>query len=389
MIKRLLLMISATALLATTLGAQIAQPSTQMTIPEFRQVLIDLGTYLDAHKGTNLASQFSTMSDEQLSSILPSVGNPLQLKNAVEALKQNDIAVANGSTPALRGLSVPHASLATPNAVVGSCQPDSIIDNSSGAQCTPAYPDPNNTAWQNLVNPLITFGAFTPTDYPSVSSQQCSLTVESNLVQVVSALNGTVTVAAIGCGALTILAEPVCDAAVAVVGVAGAVSQGLLADCSEQDGNVNGAEIDAAFHNTVTIFNNLNGLGTQIGNDFTNVSNEFSSASTQLTGVNTQITGEFNAIDTHLTNVDNHVAVEFATLSTQIVTLVNQLQNQVAQSTALANADLRQVMKLEMTPDGLKKIDPTILTCSGADCPNVLANCPAAGCSWNNVGPLP
>lgn len=382
MIKRLMLMISATALLVATLGAQTAQPSTQMTIPEFRQVLIELGTYLDAHKGTNFAGQFSTMSDEQIGDILPSVSNPLQLKSAVDALKQNDAAAANGSTPAARGLAGPRSSLATPNAVVGSCQPNSIIDNSPGAQCTPAYPDPNNTAWQSLVNPLITFGAFSPTDYPSVSSQQCNLTVESNLVQVVSALNGTVTVAAIACGALTVVGQPICDAAVAVVGTAGAVSQGLLADCSEQDGNVNAAEIDAAFHNTVTIFNNLNGLSTQIGNDF-------SSASTQLSNVNNQITGEFSAVDAHLTNVDNHVAAELATLSAQIVTLVNQLENQVAQGTALTNADLRQVMKLEMTPDGQKQLNPAILTCTGTDCPNVLAHCPAAGCSWNNVGPLP
>jgi hypothetical protein len=27
--------------------------------------------------------------------------------------------------------------------------------------------------------------------------------------------------------------------------------------------------------------------------------------------------------------------------------------------------------------------------CTGTNCPNVLAKCPAAGCSWNNVGPLP
>src|SRR6202043_336313 len=111
--------------------------------------------------------------------------------------------------------------------------------------CTPAYPDPTNSAWQNMVNPDITFGAFSPTDYADVAMQSCSLTVESNLVQVVSALNGTVTVAAIACGALTIIGQPICDAAVAVVGVAGAVSQGLFADCQEQDGNVNAAETDA------------------------------------------------------------------------------------------------------------------------------------------------
>jgi hypothetical protein len=206
---------------------------------------------------------------------------------------------------------------------------------------------------------------------------------------VVSALNGTVTVAAIACSALPPIASNVCDAAVAVVGVAGAVSQGLLADCSEQDGNVNAAQIDAAFHNTVTIFNSLNGINDQI-------TSEFNAASTQLTNVNSQITGEFGIVnanlstdfvalttqlanvDTHLTNVDTHIAAEFTTLTT----VVNQ-------ATAQLNAELKQIMKLELTPDGLKVIDPPILTCTGTNCPNVLAHCPAAGCSWNNVGPLP
>ncbi|MDQ2775793.1 MAG: hypothetical protein M3Y57_12885 [Acidobacteriota bacterium] len=317
------------------------------------------------------------MSDESLSQIYPSVANPVQLKNAVAALKQHDAKAASGSAVAPRTTFSARAS-ATPNAVVGTCSPNSIIDNSPGAACTPAYPDPNNSAWQNLVNPLITFGAFSPTDYPSVSSQQCGLTVESNLVEVVSALNGTVTAAAIGCGALTVLGQPICDAAVAVVGTAGAISQGLLADCSEQDGNVNSAEIDAGFHNTVTIFNDLNGINNQI-------SNEFSSASTQLSTVNNQITGEFGAlsnqvanVDIHLTNVDSHITAEFSTLT-----------GVVNQATAELNAYLKQIMKLELTPNGQKVINPAILTCTGTNCPNVLAHCPAAGCSWNDAGPLP
>jgi hypothetical protein len=52
-------------------------------------------------------------------------------------------------------------------------------------------------------------------------------------------------------------------------------------------------------------------------------------------------------------------------------------------------ADLKQVMKLELTPEGLRKIVPAILTCTGSNCPNVLANCPGTGCAWNSVGPLP
>jgi hypothetical protein len=381
MIKRFFLIAGVTALLVVPSGAQSSQASNEMTIPEFRQVLVDLGTYLDAHKGTNLASQFSAIPDEQLNKLYPAVSNPRQLQSAITTLKEHDAALASGSLVSPRTRSAPRASI-TPDAGVGTCGPNSIIDDSSGSACTPAYPDPNNTAWQNLVNPLITFGAFSPSDYASVSSQSCGLTVESNLSQVSSALQGAVLAASSICSALPPIASNICWAANAVFSVADAVSFGLFADCTEQDGNVNAAQIDAAFHNTVTIFNALNA--------------GFANASTQLTNVNSQITGEFTTVNTnlstdfnalstqvanvdiHLTNVDNHIATEFANLTT----VVNQ-------ATAQLNAELKQVMKLEMTPDGQKKLNPAILTCTGTNCPNVLANCPAAGCSWNNVGPLP
>jgi hypothetical protein len=130
--------------------------------------------------------------------------------------------------------------------------------------------------------------------------------------------------------------------------------------------------------------------------DVTDIHADVDALDTHLTNVNTQITGEFAAldthlsnVDTHLTNVDNHVTAEFVALDAHMVTLVAQLSTQIAQGTALLNADLRQVMKLELTPNGLKQIVPAILTCTGTNCPNVLALCPAAGCSWNNVGPLP
>jgi hypothetical protein len=314
--------------------------------------------------------------------LYPAISNPRQLQSAVAALKQHD--AEQGAQPRLlheASANIP----ASPMLVFGTCPPNSIIDNSAGAACTPAYPDPTNSAWRNMVNPLITFGAFSPSDYASVSSQTCGLTVESNLVQVVAALNGTVTAASIGCSGLQsipiggTIAAGVCDAAVAVVAVAGAVSQGLLADCSEQDGNVNTAEIDAGFHNTVTIFNAL-------GTDFTNLN---TALSTDFTNLNTALGTDFANLNTHLTTVDNHIAAEFVALDAHLVALVNQLTNQIAQSTALSDAELRQVMKLLLTPDGRKQIDPPILTCTGTNCPNVLAACPAAGCSWNSAGPLP
>ena len=105
-------------------------------------------------------------------------------------------------------------------------------------------------------------------------------------------------------------------------------------------------------------------------------------------------------IDTNIANLSTQVNTDFTNLTTTvnndatvtdalITTDFNALTTQISQGTALLQAYLKQIMKLELTPDGQKVIDPPILTCTGTNCPNVLAKCPAAGCSWNNVGPLP
>jgi hypothetical protein len=98
-----------------------------------------------------------------------------------------------------------------------------------------------------------------------------------------------------------------------------------------------------------------------------------------------------DAIDTHLTNVDNHITAEFTALDAHIVALFATLGNQITSSTNLLSAELKQVMKLELEPEGLRQIVPAILTCDGTNCPNVLTHCTGTGgaCSWNNVGPLP
>jgi hypothetical protein len=110
-----------------------------------------------------------------------------------------------------------------------------------------------------------------------------------------------------------------------------------------------------------------------------------------ITNVDTHVANEFAALDTHLLNVDNHIANEFNALDAHIVTLFAALGTQLTDATDLLSADLKQVMKLELTPEGRRQIVPAILTCTGPDCPNVLATCtgPADVCSWNNVGPLP
>ncbi len=167
------------------------------------------------------------LTDEQLQMILPSVQEPYKLQTSVARLRQQGSSTTQAAVSQSRFIGAASANFGAA-AAFPACGPDSIIDTSPNATCTPAYPDPTNSAWQNLVNPPITFGAFSPSDYPSVSMQSCGLTVESNLVQTVSALNGTVTVAAIACGALPVIASNICFGATAVIGVAGAVAQGIF-----------------------------------------------------------------------------------------------------------------------------------------------------------------
>ena len=146
-------------------------------------------------------------------------------------------------------------------------------------------------------------------------------------------------------------------------------------DCVEQDGLVNAAKVDAAFQNTVT-------LDSDVGKSTAELSGDINNATTTLAT-------DISAVDTHLTNVDNHIAAEFAALNANLLADFTALTNQLTQGTALLDANLKQVMKLELEPEGQRVIVPAILTCTGTNCPNVLNKCPAAGCSWNNVGPLP
>lgn len=111
--------------------------------------------------------------------------------------------------------------------------------------------------------------------------------------------------------------------------------------------------------------------------------------------IHDQITG----VDNHLTNVDNHVSGEITALQAQMVALLAALSNQVGNvqaSVDLANQRLlksiaaeRQIMKLDLLPNGQRSVAPAILSCTGSDCPNPLSQCPDGLCSWNRVGPLP
>ena len=410
--KNLWLFLAAATLLAVPSLAQTQHsiPATQndISFAEFRQTVLDLGTYLDAHRGTQLAMQFEAIPDEMLARLYLAVPSPRKLQGAVAALKQHDAearskSLAQAQTQAgsnfLKGIS-PLVVYTDP-----SCQPPNtnIIDDPP-AMCNPAYPDPTNSFWQTMVNPLISVSAFSglssSTDYTDASPQVCGLSVETNQSAMASSLEGTVLAASAVCNAVPI-GGSFCWAADAVFALSAANAVGLYEDCVEQDNLVNSAKIDAAFHNTVTIYDALGGLGTQLASDTTTITGDISTATSIITGditsatstIASDIASSTTTIAGDITVVNNNINAQFMTTDTAIATLtgnVAALAKQLTQTTALLQAYEKAIMRLEMTPNTSKNVIYPILTCTGTNCPNVLQECDpplANGCSWNKLGP--
>jgi hypothetical protein len=170
------------------------------------------------------------------------------------------------------------------------------------------------------------------------------------------------------------------SAACIPLAIAADVANGFFDTATFCSGEVTANQVDANF-------NRLN----HIHDDLAAVQATTNAIDTHITNVDAHIANEFSALDTHLANVDNHIAIQLTALDAHIVSLFANIGAQLNDSTALLSANLKQVMKLELTPEGRRELVPAILTCTGTNCPDVLASCsgPGGTCSWNDVGPLP
>lgn len=139
------------------------------------------------------------------------------------------------------------------------------------------------------------------------------------------------------------------------------------------DDDLTGAVVDANFAR-------LN----HIHDDLANVQTGVNTVSTQVSNVGTQVSN----VDAHISTVDAHLTTLLGALSAQVANV--QASVDMANQRLLKTiAGELQIMKLELTPDGQRIILNSILSCTGSNCPNVLALCPGGVCAWNNVGPLP
>ncbi len=146
------------------------------------------------------------------------------------------------------------------------------------------------------------------------------------------------------------------------------------------DDDLTGAVVDANFARLNHIHDDLAAVQTGV---------------TTIDGNTSNVGAQISGVDTHLSNVDAHISSEIAAHELHMTMLLGVLQASVD----LANQRLlktiageAQIMKLELTPEAKRIVAPSILTCTGLNCPtDLLANCtgPGGACTWNNVGPLP
>ena len=156
------------------------------------------------------------------------------------------------------------------------------------------------------------------------------------------------------------------------------------------DDDLTGALTDASYKRLGAIHNDLAAVQTgvtTIDTNTSNVGNQISTVGAQVLTVGSQVTG----VSTQVSNLDNHLAADFAALTAQLINLQASvdLANQRLLKTIAGEA---QIMKLVLTPEAKRILAPSILTCTGSNCPtDLLANCtgPGGACTWNNVGPLP
>jgi hypothetical protein len=187
-------------------------------------------------------------------------------------------------------------------------------------------------------------------------------------------------------------ASLVCIAVDALWVIADAIDEGIHFCDDDLTANV----IDTSYNGLVDVHTDLLSVDGDVVAANTDIDTRITNANTdidtRITNTDTDIDTRITNLDTHLTNVNTDIDTRITNLSTLVTTLIANLSSQVGAATQQLTAGEQEIMKLLLTPDGLKVLNLAILSCNGSTqpCPAVLATCLAnKNCSFNNEGPLP
>jgi hypothetical protein len=259
--KNLLILLLGGALLASP---SRAQSSNELTLPEFRQVLLDSLVVLDAERREAYAKMIPDLPDDTLLQMAKAIPNGRALQLAVRSVKarseapgyaQRALAAANLSRAVSPAAAEPAATFSP---AVG---PTSVIAPTYGPLVQPD--SPSGPSWSALVGPLITANLLQPDSNGSYAMSTCSADEEAKLTVIVAAFRAVLAVANNICsiipntwlGPAKFPFKAVCYAVALIVGAITDGSAGYLADCTSQDTYVGGVQNRAAYLNSLILFN--------------------------------------------------------------------------------------------------------------------------------------
>ena len=208
---------------------------------------------------------------------------------------------------------------------------------------------------------------------------------------------------------LALTAQAVCDAALLgapvacpLAGIANAAAradQVVLNQAAYQDGLIDGAEIEAAYENTVTIIGQGNDLNDDLAAHDTNIDADLvahdANIDADLIAHDANIDADLIAhdanIDADLIAHDANIDADLVQHDTDIKALLADLQGAVDENQRLIKVSMSrqlEVMRLLITPNGRRVVDAEVLTCTGEgdDCPEYPATfqlCENGSLTWN------
>ena len=183
---------------------------------------------------------------------------------------------------------------------------------------------------------------------------------------------------------LALAAQAVCDAsllgapiACPLAGIANAAAradQVVLQQANYQDALIDGAEIEAAYENSVVIIGQGNGLSADLAAHDANIDGD-------LRAHDANIDGDLAA---HDANIDADLVAHDADIKALLTALQGAVDENQQLIKILTSRQL-DIMRLLITPNGNREINEDVLTCTGDDCPEfpALQLCPNGSLSWN------
>jgi hypothetical protein len=227
---------------------------------------------------------------------------------------------------------------------------------------------------------------------PGLDDERCDANFEAGVAIAAATFAFANIIADNVCEALPELADIPCWVANGVLQVAAESTNTVAAQCAIVDGAVDATEIEAAFENTVALYKNLDAHHLALKAHDTDVKTAISTVSASLlaalskhdvdikTAVTAAVTTLVGALGKHDADMKAGLSkhdTDIKALLAAVKTVVDQNTQQLLVSKALDT----QIIRLLLTPEGNRQVNPAVFTCTGDNCPKVL-NCPGGECSF-------